>query len=47
MRNEGELTRIREYIAANPAMWRFDNENPDRVLEPNYDDAWAWLETTP
>jgi REP element-mobilizing transposase RayT len=29
VRSEGELNRIRKYIADNPAMWEQDEENPD------------------
>jgi REP element-mobilizing transposase RayT len=28
IRNEGELTRIREYIVDNPSQWALDRENP-------------------
>ena len=31
IRNEGELDRIRQYIADNPARWHEDPENPDVV----------------
>jgi REP element-mobilizing transposase RayT len=44
VRNEYELNRIREYVIANPAMWNRDPENPVRVPEVSYDEAWAWLE---
>ncbi len=30
--NEGELNRIRQYIAENPAKWERDKENPNRLL---------------
>jgi REP element-mobilizing transposase RayT len=30
IRNEAELSRIREYIVTNPARWEFDSENPNR-----------------
>lgn len=32
IRNEKELTRIREYIVNNPARWELDHENPNRVV---------------
>lgn len=31
IRNDADLTRIREYIAMNPLRWALDEENPDRV----------------
>jgi len=31
IRNEADLTRFRAYIAANPAQWAVDRENPKRV----------------
>lgn len=31
VRNEGELTAIREYIIANPARWDEDENNPSIV----------------
>jgi REP element-mobilizing transposase RayT len=30
IRDEGDLERIREYIASNPARWARDPENPNR-----------------
>jgi hypothetical protein len=30
IRNERELSAIREYIIANPLQWHLDRENPDR-----------------
>ena len=32
VRNEGELSRVREYIANNPRQWSMDEENPDRSV---------------
>ena len=32
IRNEDELTRIRQYIADNPAQWAYDRENPGIAL---------------
>ena len=32
IRDDGELNRIREYIAANPANWDLDEENPGRII---------------
>lgn len=29
VRSEAELSRIREYIATNPARWELDKENPN------------------
>jgi putative transposase len=36
VRNDDELTRIREYIFSNPLQWENDRENPSRspVLRP-------------
>lgn len=31
IRNDADLTRIREYIAMNPLRWALDEENPERV----------------
>jgi REP element-mobilizing transposase RayT len=31
VRNEEELSRVREYIIENPLKWALDRENPDRV----------------
>lgn len=31
IRNDGELDRIREYIATNPLRWALDRENPQRT----------------
>lgn len=31
IRNENELTKIREYIQNNPLKWSLDRENPDRI----------------
>jgi REP-associated tyrosine transposase len=45
IRNEAELTRIREYIAANPMLWDYDHENPIRTEDADYEQAWAWLES--
>ena len=30
IRDEGDLTRVREYIVANPIRWELDPENPER-----------------
>jgi len=40
VRNEASLSRIRQYIADNPARWGFDRENP-AATEPEPEDAWA------
>ena len=44
VRDEAELNRIREYIAANPLAWQYDNENPERTANEAYERAWQWLE---
>lgn len=44
IRNEKELTRIREYIINNPLKWEFDWENPERIPNRLYEDQWQWLE---
>jgi REP element-mobilizing transposase RayT len=31
IRNENQLTKIREYIQNNPLKWSLDRENPDRI----------------
>ncbi len=37
VRDEGDLSRIREYVAANPFRWDHDRENPSNLLAT---DAW-------
>jgi len=32
VRNEDELTRVRQYIRDNPLNWEIDEENPDRGI---------------
>jgi enamine deaminase RidA (YjgF/YER057c/UK114 family)/REP element-mobilizing transposase RayT len=44
IRDDDELTRIREYIANNPATWQHDADNPAQIKNPEYDNAWSWLE---
>ncbi len=44
IRNEDELTRIREYVQLNPLKWELDRENPGRRADRAYDTQWAWLE---
>ncbi|MBI4834333.1 MAG: transposase [Planctomycetes bacterium] len=44
IRNENELTRIREYIINNPLKWHFDRENPERVSNKQYEEGLKWLE---
>jgi hypothetical protein len=44
VRTEAELQRLREYIANNPANWRYDRENPRRDLSAEYEKAWSWVE---
>jgi len=34
VRGEGDLARIRQYIAENPMRWAFDPENPNRMKLP-------------
>jgi REP element-mobilizing transposase RayT len=34
IRNENELTLIREYIQMNPGKWAYDKENPEAVQKP-------------
>jgi REP-associated tyrosine transposase len=34
LRNENEMTRIREYILNNPAQWATDRENPFMKTTP-------------
>jgi putative transposase len=43
VRNAADLGRIRRYIAANPARWSMDRENPDREADDPFD---AWLESS-
>jgi REP element-mobilizing transposase RayT len=38
IRSENEITRIRAYIAQNPAKWKFDWENPS-VRSPDQETA--------
>jgi len=44
VRNEQELSAVREYIAVNPLKWQFDCENPHRQPNPAYESASRWLE---
>jgi putative transposase len=44
IRNEYELARIREYIAHNPIAWQYDYDNPERMLDEQHSQRWAWLE---
>jgi REP element-mobilizing transposase RayT len=44
IRSEGELARIREYIANNPMLWQYDIENPERTTSEEYEKAWSWIE---
>jgi REP element-mobilizing transposase RayT len=41
VRNQGELERIREYIAANPARWAEDPENPSASGLIGEPEPWA------
>jgi putative transposase len=44
IRNEDELSGIRDYIHLNPLKWELDRENPRRVVSPEYARQWDWLE---
>jgi REP element-mobilizing transposase RayT len=44
IRDDTELHRVREYIANNPANWRYDRENPRADVSLEYQKAWSWLE---
>jgi putative transposase len=44
IRNEDELSSVREYIHLNPLKWELDRENPDRVASRQYARQWGWLE---
>lgn len=35
IRNDGDVTRIRDYIAANPASWTDDENNPVNITTPS------------
>jgi REP element-mobilizing transposase RayT len=39
IRNDGELDRIREYIATNPLRWALDRENPQRTGRSDKEDV--------
>jgi REP element-mobilizing transposase RayT len=43
--DERDLARLREYIANNPANWRYDPENPKRDVSAEYLKAWSWVES--
>ncbi|MDI6451709.1 transposase [Anaerobaca lacustris] len=40
IRNEESLNRIRQYIAANPASWIWDRENPQAQPNPQTEPQW-------
>lgn len=44
IRNEDELSRIREYVQSNPLKWQFDRENPNHHPDRQYEEQWKWLE---
>ncbi len=44
VRNERELTRVREYIRLNPLKWAFDHENPHKIANREYEMHWGWLQ---
>jgi putative transposase len=44
IRNEDELSSIREYIHLNPLGWELDRENPHHGASADYARQWGWLE---
>jgi hypothetical protein len=44
IRDEGELDRIRLYIANNPTAWAYDHDNPEHEVSPTYAADWGWLD---
>ena len=42
IRDDGECTRIREYVAANPARWEQDEENPAVARDSSEPDGEPW-----
>jgi hypothetical protein len=44
IRDEDELSSIRQYIHLNPSKWELDRENPRRVASREYEKKWSWLE---
>jgi putative transposase len=44
IRNEDELSGIREYIHVNSSKWELDRENPHHVASREYTRQWGWLE---
>lgn len=42
VRDENELTRVREYIANNPMQWDLDRENPLRLVNKSTGKAEPW-----
>jgi putative transposase len=42
IRNDRDLERIREYIAANPSRWSSDRENPALDASANSEDEFPW-----
>ena len=44
IRNEDELSSIREYVHLNPLKWELDRENPHHVASREYAQQWGWLE---
>ena len=44
IRNEDELNKIREYILYSPLQWKFDRENPERILDKVYANQWGHFE---
>jgi len=44
IRNDDELSSIRQYIHVNPLKWDLDRENPRHVASREYASQWGWLE---
>lgn len=44
IRDEDELSRIREYVRLNPLQWELDRENPHRAASGEHETEWNWLE---
>jgi len=44
IRDDDELSSIREYIHINPLRWELDRENPRRVASREHTRQWGWLE---
>jgi putative transposase len=42
IRNDRDLERVREYVAANPLRWSTDRENPAMDVSANVEDEFPW-----